>query len=111
VTRFSNAEKNFGKKQSRFIFAIHIDKTTLRMKNTASYTSTLPSDLMLQLNEFSERLKIPKNKLIETSLKRYFEELKRREFAEGFKRAAQDPEMQEMAEEGLTDYVKMLDKL
>jgi predicted DNA-binding protein len=81
------------------------------MKNMASYTSTLPSELMLQLNEFSEKLKIPKNKLIESSLKKYFEELKRREFAEGFKRAVQDPEMQEMAEEGLGDYVEMLGKL
>lgn len=81
------------------------------MKNTASYTSTLPSELMIQLNEFSEKLKIPKNKLIEASLKKYFEELKRLEFSEGFKRAAQDPDMQEMAEEGLADYVKMLDKL
>lgn len=81
------------------------------MKNTASYTSTLPSELMLQLNEFSEKLKIPKNKLIEVSLKKYFEELKRREFSEGFKRAAQDPEMQEMADEGLADYTQMLDKL
>lgn len=81
------------------------------MKNTASYTSTLPSELMLQLNEFSEKLKIPKNKLIEVSLKKYFEELRRREFSEGFKRAAQDPEMQEMADEGLADYTQMLDKL
>jgi predicted DNA-binding protein len=81
------------------------------MKNTASYTSTLPSELMIQLNEFSEKLKIPKNKLIEASLKKYFEELKRREFSEGFKRAAQDPDMQKMAEEGLADYVKMLDNL
>lgn len=80
------------------------------MKNVASYTSTLPSELLSQLNEFSEKLKIPKNKLIEISLKKYFEELKRREFAESFKRAAQDQEMQEMADEGLGDYVNMLDK-
>jgi predicted DNA-binding protein len=81
------------------------------MKNIASYTSTLPNEVMLQLNEFSEKLKIPKNKLIEASLKKYFEELERREFVEGFKRAAQDPEMREIAEEGLADYVEMLDKL
>lgn len=51
------------------------------MKSTASYTSTLPVELMRQLNELSQRLKIPKNKIIEISLRKHLEEMKRQEFS------------------------------
>ena len=63
------------------------------MKTTTSYTSTLPVELIRQLNELSLRLKIPKNKIIEVSLRKHLEEMKRQEFANGFKRAAADEEI------------------
>lgn len=81
------------------------------MKTSTSYTSTLPVELAHQLDELSRRLKIPKNKIIEISLRRHFEDLRRQEFIEGFKRAAQDPEMLLLAEEGLADYREQLDRL
>jgi len=71
------------------------------MKTTTSYTSTLPVELIRQLNELSLRLKIPKNKIIEVSLRKHLEEMKRQEFANGFKRAAADEEIGQMVEEGM----------
>ena len=81
------------------------------MKSTASYTSTLPVELIRQLNELSLRLKIPKNKIIEVSLRKHLEEMKRQEFANGFKRAAADEEIGQMAEEGMTEYLTLIDRL
>ena len=78
------------------------------MKTTASYTSTVPLELIRQLNEFSLRLKIPKNKIIEISLRKHLEELRRQEFAQGFKRAAADKEINQMAEEGMSEYLTLV---
>lgn len=81
------------------------------MRNTAPYTSTLPIELLDQLNNFAQKLQMPKNQIIERALQHYFEELKRAEYIRSFQRVAQDEEMQTLAEEGLADYVEMLDKL
>lgn len=80
------------------------------MKNNAAYTSTLPIELLEQLNEFAQKLNMPKNQLIERALQRLFEDLKRAEYIRSFQRAAQDEEMISLAEEGLEDYLEMLDK-
>ncbi len=81
------------------------------MKTTTSYTSTLPVELIRQLNELSLRLKIPKNKIIEISLRKHLEEMKRQEFANGFKRAAADEEIGQMVEEGMSEYLALIDRL
>lgn len=81
------------------------------MRQTITYTSTLSNDLMDSLNEFAQKLKVPKNQLIEQALSNYLEELKRMEYVRSFKRANQDAEIKTMAEEGMDDYLKMLDRL
>lgn len=81
------------------------------MKNTTAYTSTLPMELLEQLNEFAKKLHMPKNQLIEQALQRYFEQLKRAEYIRSFQRAAQDEEMLALADEGLEEYLEMLEKL
>lgn len=81
------------------------------MRQTITYTSTLSNDLMDSLNEFAQKLKVPKNQLIEQALSSYLEELKRMEYVRSFKRANQDDEIKAMAEEGMDDYLKMLDRL
>lgn len=81
------------------------------MKNTAAYTSTLPIEVLEQLHEFAQKLNMPKNQLIERALQGYFENLKRAEYVRSFQRAAQDEEMLTLAEEGLEDYLEMIDKL
>ena len=81
------------------------------MASNITYTSTLPATLMQQLNEYSEKLGLPKNKLIEKSLSLYLDKLKQLEYVQSFKRASQDGELLMLAEEGLKDYLDSLDQL
>ena len=48
--------------------------------------------------------------IIEKSLKAYFDNLKRAEYIRSFKVAAGDSEIIDMAEEGLEEYLKILDQ-
>jgi hypothetical protein len=47
---------------------------------------------------------------MEQALRVYFERLKQAEYVHSFKKAAQDEGMITMAEEGLEDYLKILDE-
>lgn len=77
------------------------------MKNSITYTSTLSAEVAETLGEYSRKLRLPKNKIIEDALTSYLESLKREEYARSFRQAAQDGEMKELAEQGLADYLKM----
>ena len=68
------------------------------MKKNSAFTSTLPTDLLEQLTEYSKKLNLPKNKIIEWSLRQYLENLKRAEYIRSFQRASQDAEQKELAE-------------
>lgn len=81
------------------------------MKNTATYTSTLSTTTMIALSDYSKKLKMPKNKIIEMALVNYLAELKKQEYIRSFQRANQDKEMLEMAEEGMDDYLEILNKV
>jgi ribosomal protein L10 len=65
---------------------------------------------MKKLQEYSHKYKMPKNRIIEKALYNYFEELKREEYVRSFKRAKNDPEMLELAEQGLGDFLEMIDR-
>lgn len=80
------------------------------MKKAKVYTNTLPEDVLNLVNEYSIKYHIPKNKVVETALRRFFFEKKREEFREGFRKMANDPEMTEMAEEGISDYFEILER-
>ncbi len=80
------------------------------MKNTTVFTSSIDSSLMKKLKEYSEKFKTPKNKIIEQALGKFFDELKRAEYERSFRRAKKDPEMLEMAEEGLDDFLEILNR-
>lgn len=79
------------------------------MKANTTFTSSINTKVMKRLRGYSDKYKLPKNKIIETALNRYFDELKRSEYVDSFKRANKDPEMLEMAEGGLEDYLRILD--
>ncbi len=81
------------------------------MKTAIPYTSTLAASLMKWLEEYASQRKTTKRSVIEEALRRLQEDAKRQELAESFKRAAQDPEMKAMAEEGLIDYGRQLKAL
>lgn len=77
---------------------------------TANYTSSLPVDLLDLLDHYAARFKVPKNRIIENSLRAYFENLKKAEYIHSFKKAAGDPEIAGIAGEGLEDYLKIPDE-
>lgn len=77
----------------------------------ATFTSSLPDELLENLAKMAKELKMPKNKLIEKALKHYFEQIEKTQYANSFKRAANDPEMLELAEEGIEDWFRILEDL
>ena len=82
----------------------------LDMKKQITYTSTLPDDLISQVNEYAEKYQMTKNKVIEVALRQYFFEQKRKEYEESFARIANDPEVVELAEMGMEDYADLIRK-
>ena len=78
------------------------------MKTAITFTSSLPQQLLLELNNYAKKLKKNKNQLIEAALKRYFDELKRLEYIQSFKKASKDSDIQALSEAGLYDYLDIL---
>ncbi|MCB0583402.1 MAG: ribbon-helix-helix protein, CopG family [Phaeodactylibacter sp.] len=79
------------------------------MKTT--YSSTLPNELIEQLNEYARKLNIPKNQLIERSIRHYIQKIKQAEYIQSFQRAAQDEEQTELAEAGLEEFLEQVEQL
>jgi len=73
-----------------------------------TFTSSLPQEVLDELNRVSTERNQPKNKILEESLKMYFEELEKQKYIESFKRLRNDPEMIAIAEEGMADYSEQL---
>ena len=51
-----------------------------------------------------------KKDIIVTALENYFDELKRKSYEDSFKRATNDHEQMSLANEGIGEYLKLLDK-
>ncbi len=76
-----------------------------------AYSSSLPSELIEELEAFATKLDIPKNKLIELSIQNYLHKLKQAEYIQSFQRVGEDEEQAELAEAGLDDFLKLVDAL
>ncbi len=74
-----------------------------------TFTSTLPDDLLFKLNEMEKKMAIPKNKIIEKALHIYLDQLVRAEYIKSYKNAGKDENILDIAEEGMTDYLKQLE--
>lgn len=74
----------------------------------ATFTSTLPDDILKRLNETAQRFSLPKNKIIEKALQIYLDQLSRAEYIKSYKQAASDENVLEIAEEGMEEYLKQL---
>lgn len=74
-----------------------------------TFTSTLPDDIFNQLGKMANKLAIPKNKIIEKALRIYLDQLNRAEYVKSYKQAANDLNIIELAEEGMTEYLNQLD--
>jgi predicted transcriptional regulator len=75
----------------------------------ATFTSTLPDDLLQRLADYAKKLSLPKNKLMENALNLYLDHLKRAEYVRSYRQAAQDDNILMVAEEGLGEYLKQLE--
>ena len=76
----------------------------------ATFTSTLPDNLLKQLTEKANALALPKNKLIETALRLYLQHLEKAEYVKSYRQASEDKDILLMAEEGMEDYFRQLEK-
>ena len=81
------------------------------MNSIITYTSTLSSGLMAWLQDYAERNEMTKRAIIERALEAFRREAKRKEFEEGFKRMAKDPDILEWAEWGMGNYHEQLKRL
>ena len=73
-----------------------------------TFTSTLPDELLKKLNEMAARLKVPIDKIIESAIQTYLDQLKFDEYIKSFKSAAEDNQIVQLAEEGMEDYAQQL---
>lgn len=74
----------------------------------ATFTSTLPDDLLQMLATKAKALSLPKNRLIENALRLYLEHLEKAEYKKSYSLASSDKDIMLMAEEGMADYLKQL---
>lgn len=76
----------------------------------ATFTSSLPDNLLQLLDKKAKALGMPKNKLIERALTIYLDQLNKAEYTKSFQRMAEDEDVISMAEEGMEDYLSQLEK-
>lgn len=72
-------------------------------------TSSISPEIVSRLNDYSKKFRIPKSRILEQALEAYFERIKKAELIRSFKIAAGDEEILLMTEEGLEDYLKILE--
>jgi len=77
----------------------------------ATFTSSLPDNLLNDLAKTAKELKVPKNKIIEKALAAFLEQIDRAKYAQSYKKMANDDDMLLMAEEGMADYFQQLQDL
>ena len=75
----------------------------------ATFTSTLPDELLQRLADYAKKLSLPKNKLMENALDLYLEHLKRAEYIKSYKQAEQDEDILLVAQEGMDSYLKQIE--
>ncbi len=73
-----------------------------------TFTSTLPDEILIRLNDMAQKLSMPKNKIIERALQIYLDQLTRAEYIKSYKQAENDDDILNFAEEGMEDYLKQL---
>lgn len=74
----------------------------------ATFTSSLPDQLLALLDEKAKEMALPKNKLIERALSIYLDQLNKAEYIKSYKRMSDDTDLMTIAEEGMRDYFKQL---
>lgn len=65
--------------------------------------------MIAQLNNYSKKLQLPKNKLIQKALTLYLDQLERAEYIHSFRKYKNEEDILLIADEGMEDYYKQLD--
>ena len=68
------------------------------------FTNNLSSDLMRWMEKYSANQKITKRAVLEKALTEFRKSVRRKEYAESFKKASLDMDIKKMAEDGMGDY-------
>jgi hypothetical protein len=55
-------------------------------------------------------MKTPKSRLLSEAITRYFNELKKEEYIKSFQKAKNDIEIKTLSEDGIEDFLEILDK-
>lgn len=76
-----------------------------------TFTNNISVDIMRWMEKYSVNQKITRRAVLEKALTEFRKSIKRKEYAESFKKASLDADMKNMAEDGLGDYFKQLDYL
>lgn len=74
----------------------------------ATFTSTLPDELLKQLATAANSLSLPKNKVLENALRLYLEQIERVQFIKSYQKMATDADVLKMVEEGMAAYAQQL---
>jgi metal-responsive CopG/Arc/MetJ family transcriptional regulator len=74
----------------------------------ATFTSSLPEDLLQKLSEYAEKAGVAKNKIIEKALTVYLDQMNRAEYMKSYRKAGQDKEIMQIAEEGMVEFFKQI---
>ena len=75
----------------------------------ATFTSSLPDEILQRLSEKAKKLSLPKNKIIERALSIYLDQLNRAEYIQSYKQAESDDDILTIAEEGMEDYLQQIE--
>ena len=76
----------------------------------ATFTSSLPNDLLKKLDTYAKKYGVAKNSIIEKALQVYLDQLNRAEYAKSYQQAGKDRDIMSIAEEGMEDYMKNLEQ-
>ena len=77
---------------------------------TATFTSTISPELIAWVDKRARLEKRTRRAVLEEAVRKYQKDVVREHLREGFKRAAHDKDMLELAEWGMDDYASMLDR-
>lgn len=78
------------------------------MKTTKTFTSTISPNIIAWLDTQARARKTTRRAILEEAVERYKKDIDRKTMSEGFLRAAEDPDMLELAEWGMDDYQTLI---
>lgn len=78
---------------------------------TITFTNNMSADLMQWIEKYSAKVKQTRRAVLEQALTEFRKSVRRKEYADSFRRASLDAEIKNMAEDGMGDYFAQLEYL